>query len=81
MSVIQPSVDKIQVVCSKTGRLSASYKVTRRVQLAPVWVIWDMVDDSSTAAVLRIVDGCYYMVALVVRLTIHKSDLNWVHVS
>lgn len=63
MSDIQPSVNKIQVVFPQTGRLSASCEVTRRMQLAPVRVIWNIVDNSLTGAVLRILDGWYHLVA------------------
>lgn len=63
VSDIQPSVNKIQVVFPKTGRLSASCEVTRRMQLAPVRVIWNIVDNSLTDAVLRILDGWYHLVA------------------
>lgn len=33
------------------------------MQLAPVRVIWNIVDNSLTGAVLRILDGWYHLVA------------------
>lgn len=33
------------------------------MQLAPVRVIWNIVDNSLTDAVLRILDGWYHLVA------------------